>query len=184
MKKLFILTVIGLFLIPMVSNSFAGIRLGPRLGYYKSQDADEGNYLVGAGARLRFMSLGAEASIDYKGEKYQDGTLTVRSWPVMASLLYYPLPVLDVYGIAGFGWYNTTLDYDQDKFPGMKIEDETTQKVGWHFGVGLELPLGTSTKLAADVRYVFLDYDFAEMPGAKDQKANFYAITLGLFFGL
>jgi opacity protein-like surface antigen len=182
MKKLFIIAVVGLFLIPMVTESYAGIRVGPRLGFYKAQDADEGKMAIGLGARMRFASLGAEASIDYHAEKYMNGLLTVRKWPVMASLLIYPLPV--VYGIAGFGWYNTTADFDQSKAVAAKLKDETKQEVGWHFGAGLELPLGPSSKLAADVRYVFLNYDFAEVPGQGDQKANFYAITVGLFFGL
>jgi opacity protein-like surface antigen len=182
MRKLFILLVVGLVLIPLSVQTFAGIGLGPRLGYYKSQDADEGNLFGGLAGRMRFGLLGVEGSIDYRAEKYANGLVTVRSWPVMASALLYPLPI--AYGIAGFGWYNVTMDYDQSKLGFSKIEDETTQKVGWHFGGGVELPVGPNAKLTADIRYVFLDYEFEELPGEGEQKANFYAITVGLLFGL
>jgi opacity protein-like surface antigen len=182
MKKLFVVLVVGLLLIPLAVQSFAGIGFGPRLGYYKSQDADKGNMFGGLSARMKFGLLGAEASIDYRAEKYMNGLLTVRSWPVMASVLLYPVPI--AYGIAGFGWYNVTMDYNQDKLVYGKIEDKTTQEVGWHFGGGVELPVGSSAKLTADIRYVFLNYDFQDVPGQGKQKANFYAVTVGLLFGL
>ncbi|MCX5753042.1 MAG: outer membrane beta-barrel protein, partial [Candidatus Krumholzibacteria bacterium] len=113
-------------------------------------------------------------------EKYADDLLTVRSWPVMVTGLIYPLPM--IYGAMGFGWYNTTFDYDQNRLPLLK--DETAQKVGWHFGGGVELPVGTKVKLTADIRYVFLNYDFKEIPGHGDMSSNFYVLTAGLLFGL
>lgn len=106
--------------------------------------------------------------------------LTVRSWPIMVTGLIYPLPIL--YGAIGGGWYNTTFDYDQTALD--IIEDETTQEFGWHFGAGLELPLGPKTKLSGDIRYVFLDYTFESIPGAEDLDSDFYVISIGLFFGL
>jgi opacity protein-like surface antigen len=135
----------------------------------------------GAALRLKMIPfLGFEGSINYRQEKYANGDLTVRGWPVMASGLIYPLPI--IYGIVGFGWYNVTLDYDQNKIPFMK--DETIQKVGWHFGGGVELPLGPSIKLTGDVRYVFLDYKFKKFPGSGDMKNNLTVFTAGLLFKL
>jgi hypothetical protein len=75
-----------------------------------------------------------------------------------------------------------TNDYDQKKFPLLK--DETTQKVGWHFGGGVELPIGSSFKLTGDIRYVFLNYNFEKIPGSKELKSNFYVIMAGLLFNL
>lgn len=98
----------------------------------------------------------------------------------MVTGLIYPLPI--VYGAMGAGWYNVTYDYDQSRLP--LFTDETTQKFGWHFGGGVELPVGSSIKITGDVRYVYLNYDFKEIPGSSGLKSNFVVITVGLLFGL
>jgi opacity protein-like surface antigen len=153
------------------------IAVGPQLGYQRAVDADEGRLMVGAALRLRVIPLlGAEGSINYRRERYSDGGITVRSWPIMVSGLVYPLPVL--YGVAGFGWYNTSFDFESPQ-----LDDETTREVGWHFGGGLELPLG-NVRLTGDIRYVFLDYDFSGAPGTGGTDADFYVITAGLLFRL
>jgi opacity protein-like surface antigen len=166
-------------MLPNVSAQ--SINLGPQLGYYKARDADNGSFTGGVALRLKMMSiLGIEASISNREERYANGALTVRSWPVMVTGLIYPLPI--VYGAMGFGWYNVTFHYDQSKLP--LFTDETTQKVGWHFGGGLELPITTYILLTGDFRYVFLNYDFKVIPGSGDLKSNFTVITVGLLFDL
>lgn len=159
-----------------------GIKLGPQLGYQKAIDADQGKLMGGAALRAKLLpALGIEASINYRSETYADGLLKVQSWPVMVTGLYYPLPIL--YAAVGTGWYNTTFNYDQSKLPGIK--DNTEQKVGWHFGAGVELPAGSGTTLTADIRYVFLDYHFKDLPGhGRLNNSNFYIINVGLLFGL
>ena len=159
----------------------SSINLGPQLGFYKARDADNGSFIGGVTCRLKFAPvLGAEASINYRQETYGNDAVTVRSWPVMLTGLIYPLPV--VYGAIGAGWYNTTFDYNQEKVP--LLTDETTQKFGWHFGGGVELPAGSSIKLIGDIRYVFLDYGFKEIPGSGDPESDFFVITAGVLFGL
>jgi len=173
--------IMGLTALMVTQVNAQSIGIGPQVGYYKALDADEGNFTGGVALRLKLIPfLGVEASINYRQEKYADDLLTVRSWPVMVTGLIYPLPM--IYGAMGFGWYNTTFDYDQDRLPLLK--DDTAQKVGWHFGGGVELPVGTKVKLTADIRYVFLDYDFKDIPGSADLNSNFYVITAGLLFGL
>jgi opacity protein-like surface antigen len=175
------LLLMGLITLMVAQVNAQSISLGPQVGYYKALDADQGNFMGGVALRLKLIPvLGVEASINYRQEKYGDGALTVRSWPMMVTGLIYPLPF--VYGAMGAGWYNTTFDYDQDKFPSLK--DETTQKVGWHFGAGVELPVGPKIKLTGDIRYVFLNYDFKEIPGSANLNSNFYVITVGFLFGL
>ena len=61
---------------------------------------------------------------------------------------------------------------------------ETKQQFGWHFGGGVELPLGSVGKLVGDIRYVFLNYNFKSFPGSNDVNSNFYVITAGILFGL
>ena len=172
--------IMGLTALMVTQVNAQSIGIGPQVGYYKALDADEGNFTGGVALRLKLIPfLGVEASINYRQEKYADDLLTVRSWPVMVTGLIYPLPI--VYGAVGAGWYNTTFHYDQNRFPLLK--DETSRKVGWHFGGGVELPLG-SVKLTGDVRYVFLNYNFKGIPGGSKLKSNFYVITVGFLFGL
>lgn len=170
--------VLGLAMLPISEAAAQGIGIGPQIGYQKAADADNGNLLVGGALRVRLAPfIGAEGSIGYRSEEFADGELDVRSWPVMVTGLIYPLPV--VYGAVGFGWYNTTFDFESEL-----LEDRTEQEVGWHFGGGAELPLGSKAALAGDIRYVFLDYDFEEVPGFGETDANFYQITVGLLIGL
>ena len=159
------------------------INLGPQIGYQKARDADEGKFFGGAAMRLKLTpNLGVEASINYRAEEYYDGALTVKSWPVMITGLYYPIPI--VYGAIGAGWYNTTFDFDQSKFPFQLVADETQQKFGWHFGGGVELPIGSNSKFTADLRYVFIDYDFSSIPGIGEKNSDFYLFSVGFLFGL
>lgn len=176
-----ILLMLGLSVLLVAPANAQSLSVGPQLGYYKTQDADKGSLMGGVAWRLKLMpALGVEASINYRQEKYADGALTVKTWPIMLTGLIYPLPI--VYAAAGTGWYNTTLDYDQSKLP--SFEDETTQKVGWHFGGGVELPAGPKFKLTGDIRYVFLNYNFKKIPGSNDLKSNFYVLTAGLLYAL
>ncbi len=172
-KKTTILTAAILCLIA-VSVSAQGLSIGPQIGYQKSQDAD-GNYMVGASARLKITSsLGVEGAINYRKEEIND--VSVKSWPILVSALLYPLPVLPVYGVVGGGWYNTTFDFENSN-----IDSETEQEFGWHFGAGVEIPLGTN-KLYGDIRYIFLDYEFDDLP--TDIDSNFYTIMVGYQIGL
>ncbi len=171
----------GLIALLAAQMNATGISLGPQAGFYKAQDADEGAYMGGVACRLNFVSLfGAEASINYRQEKYADGAVTVRSWPVMVTGLIYPIPI--VYGAIGAGWYNVTFDYDHRKLP--LFSDETIQEFGWHFGGGVDIPVGSIVKLTGDLRYVFLDYDFKNIPGRGDPQSDFFIITVGLLFNL
>ncbi|MEJ2634907.1 MAG: hypothetical protein P8184_06405, partial [Calditrichia bacterium] len=122
----------GVFVLLFLFSSLnaQSLRIGPQIGYQKAQDADKGQVMFGLAARLKVLPmLGAEASINYRQEKYGDGELTIRSWPVMVSGLYYPLPI--IYGIVGFGWYNTTFDFSS-QLNDAGFADETKQEVGWH----------------------------------------------------
>jgi len=159
-----------------------GIAFGPQLGFQKARDADEGKLMIGGAIRAKLSpALGIEGSINYRHENYGEDFLTVRSWPVMLTGMFYPFPV--IYAAMGAGWYNTTFDYAKT-LNDDGIDDETTQEVGWHFGGGVEIPFGELTKVKADIRYVFLDYDFNEIPGRGGTKSDFYMITIGLLIGM
>ncbi|MBC7187484.1 MAG: outer membrane beta-barrel protein [Calditrichaeota bacterium] len=181
MKRIAVLALTAVMILPVAAMAGGRFSLGPRVGYYKAQDADEGKLFAGAAARLHLTSaLGVEGSVDFRKEEYMRGRMTVTSWPVMVTGLVYPLPIL--YGLIGAGWYNSKVEYTP--LAGLLAgEPENEQQFGWHFGLGLEIPLG-SLCLAGDVRYVFLDYDFSAVPGSEEVKADFYAATLGLLIRL
>ncbi len=157
------------------------ISLGPQIGYFQSKDADNGKLMLGAALRAKVADvLGIEGSIDYRQEEYSSGAATVTSWPVMVTALIYPVPV--IYGAIGAGWYNSSVDY---KYPlGINVSGETKQEFGWHFGGGLELPVGSSAELVGDVRYVFLNYNFQNFPGSNGTTNNFYVIDVSVLFNL
>ena len=168
------------------NQSRGRIGFGPQVGVYKAQDADNARVMGGAALRLKLSdALGLEGSINYREEEYGNGFVTAKSWPLMVTGLLYPIPI--VYGAIGAGWYNTSVEYNFP--PGYLgsptlITSDTKQEFGWHFGGGLELPLGDVASLVGDIRYVFLDYNFQKLPGSDGVKNNFYVISATLFFGL
>ncbi|HEY6190707.1 MAG TPA: outer membrane beta-barrel protein [Bacteroidota bacterium] len=178
-----IFLILGLATLIVVSANAQSVSLGPQIGYQRSRDADDGKMMVGAALRMRLSpGLGLEGSLGYRDQSYSNGAVTVREWPVMVTGLVYVFPV--VYGAMGAGWYNTSFDYDEGRFPPRAVVDETKQSVGWHFGGGLELPTGAGSKLTADLRYVFLDYNFTAVPGSSGVNSNFYIFSVGYLFDL
>lgn len=158
-----------------------GIGIGPQVGYYKAQDADQGEFMYGGAVRIKLMSgFAVEASINYKQEEYEDGAVTVKNWPVMATGMLYPLPFL--YGAFGGGWYHTTFEFDQSVLEENMPAKETKREFGWHAGGGLELPFGEKAKITADVRYVFLDYEFNEIIKFRNLDSSFFIVTGGILF--
>ncbi len=161
------------------TSTRTGALFGPQVGFSKSPD-EEATVIFGAALRLKLLPiLGIEGSINYHQEDFAADALTVRSWPVQVTGLIYPLPFL--YGAMGAGWYMTTFDFDPDV---PVLDDDTTNEFGWHFGGGLELPLGSVAVLSADLRYVFIDYDFEEIPGSDEIDSDFYMATAGFLFRL
>ncbi len=182
-----ILTLMLIILAAAPLAAEGGIGLGPQIGIYnRTEDSDGVNVIGGVALRVKFSEvLGVEGSISYRKEEYADDFVSATGWPVMVTGLIYPIPI--VYGAIGVGWYNTTFEYTPP--PGFlggptMFTTETKQQFGWHFGGGLELPLGSIVSLVGDVRYVFLDYDFENVPGSSELKNDFYVLTAGLLFGL
>lgn len=152
--------------------------IGPHFGYYETADADAGNVMLGAALRLRLANaLSFEGSIDYRQEKYKDNSITAKSWPVMLTGLFYPTQ--NIYGAAGIGWYNTQIDFNNEF---ADYDSKTSQKFGWHFGAGVDIPLSERVKISSDFRYTFLNYDFGEVPGTDEISSDYFIVTAGLFF--
>lgn len=186
MGRLSVLTLVLMCfgIVPVAAQGSIGF--GPQVGMYNARGADGISLMGGAALRMKFSEvLGIEGSINYREEEYGSGYLNVKSWPVMVTGLIYPIPVL--YGAIGAGWYNTSIDYNlpPGSLGGLStIASESSQQFGWHFGGGVELPLGSVAKLVGDIRYVFLNYDFKNFPGSNGVDSNFYVISASLLFGL
>ncbi|MEX2478301.1 MAG: outer membrane beta-barrel protein [Gracilimonas sp.] len=133
--------------------------IGPKVGFYKAPDAEDGTMFIGLQSRSKGKYFGAEFSFEYRGEQSYtttDGQLTVRQIPVTGSLLLFaPLAEnFSPYGLAGLGAYYTIYDYDGGFVnPG----DDAEVNVGYHLGFGADIAVSESAAFNIDYRYLFLD---------------------------
>lgn len=156
------------------------VAIGGQLGFQKAAGADHGNIMFGGLVRVRLTdALGLEGSINYRREEYRNGDIQVSNWPVQISGLFYPID--DIYGIIGVGWYNTKIDYSGSL---SDVPDKTSQKFGWHFGAGLDIPLSESAYLFGDFRYVFLNYNFTDVPGGGEINSDYFQLNAGIMFAI
>jgi len=161
-----------------------GFGLGPRAGFYKLKDADEGNWLGGVQARLRFLPfLAAEASIDYRQDDFNDGTVRIKSYPVMVSglLYFWRNSALEPYLLAGLGWHHVNVEY-RGALSG--TPDDHSDEVGAQLGGGIDILLSRRVTLDADLRYIFmkLDDQIRQHAALDLNSANSAAVTAGLTF--
>lgn len=161
--------------------------IGPRLGYYTSEDADDGNFYGGLQLRARTgPSFGIEAAVDYRtAQTYsiEDYSVSVRSVPVtLSAMLFIPMEGFAPYGLAGIGAYYTIYDYSNEA-EALGIEDTNNFNVGYHLGFGIEIPFNRDVALNFDYRYLFLNPDENE-ENLNDASFNGNVFTAGLTFYL
>lgn len=197
MKKLLLLPLFAFLFTPFVSHAQTStddatisntLGIGPRLGYYKADDAEEGSFYGGAQIRARLgRVVGIEGAIDYRtAQEYDLGeySVDVRQIPVTASALLF-LPVSEnfqPYGVAGLGAYYDMLDFNEEaeNLPG--IEDDHSVDFGYHLGFGLELPFNRNTALNVDYRYIFLDPGSDSFGDVEEADFSGNVLTVGLMF--
>ena len=154
------------------------VSIGPQIGWHKAADADDGKFLFGGAIKLKLTNaFGFEGSLNYRQEEYRNGAIQVTQWPVLLSGLFYIVP--EIYGLAGVGWYNTKIEFNH--LP-VDLPDRTSQEFGWHFGAGVDIPLGEKAFLTSDFRYTFINYDFKDVPGSSEINSDFFIIKAGLMF--
>jgi opacity protein-like surface antigen len=158
--------------------------IGPRAGYVKPFDADEGTWFGGAQVRIYIGEhFALEGSIEFHRNEYSDGALAVTTFPVQVTGLLYPFKEAELkpYALGGIGWYYTTTDIDPPLVPAS--ESQTDVLFGFHLGAGAELPLDEGMSLNADLRYIILsDPDFGGP--ANDDEFDSWQFTVGLNFKL
>ncbi|HSQ59208.1 MAG TPA: outer membrane beta-barrel protein [Acidobacteriota bacterium] len=159
------------------STGTAGaVQLIPSLGFTKSTESNAGDGKFNAGLALRaplLPFLSAEGGISYRDESLSNGDVTVRMWPVTASLWLTPVPM--VYAGGGLGWYRTSYDYNND----LPFENTTTNDVGIHLGGGVAVPLAPTLGLDLNGRYIFMqENNNVQLPTEFDP--GFWSLSLGL----
>ncbi|HEY6573041.1 MAG TPA: outer membrane beta-barrel protein [Candidatus Eisenbacteria bacterium] len=151
-------------------------QLIPSVGYTQSTDSnsESGKFYGGVALRAPLLPfLSAEGGIAYRDESFANGDLTVRMWPVTASLWLTPIPM--VYAGGGIGWYRTSYDYRSS----LLIEDSTTSDIGLHLGGGLAIPVAPSLGLDLNGRYIFMqDNNKVQLP--TEFNPDFWSLSAGL----
>lgn len=169
-------TLLLALLVSASADTSQAVQIIPSIGYTKGMDSNAGDGKLSGGLALRaaiLPFLSAEGGIAYRQESFFDDDLTVRMWPVTASLWLTPVPLL--YAGGGLGWYRTTYDYRST----LPIEDATTNQLGVHLGGGLALPLTPALGLDLNGRYIFMQKDDdLEFPTEFDP--DFWSASLGL----
>jgi opacity protein-like surface antigen len=117
---------------------------------------DSNTRLAGGFLRLnasRHMTL--EVAMDYRSTKNASETARVRSTPIQASAIFYPLRVaVAPYVLAGVGWYRNRVDALDNGDPVLTAE---STEFGYHTGVGGQVMLGRHAAFFLDYRYVWVD---------------------------
>lgn len=184
MKKIATIPIVLLlFAFPAITqaqNSDGGLMLGPRLGYYQAQEADNGSFLFGLQLRSHLNEyFGVELAATYRtNSEFTIGGNSLKTGlvPITASaLVYLPIsPYVKPYGVAGLGAYYKF--YDTEGWATDEFKDEFT--FGYHLGAGVEIPLNEGMAIDVDYRYIFLDQE------GSDPDLSGHAITAGLMFYL
>ena len=164
-KIIITMTVLSLaVLLAAPAMAQTGFGIGPRIGYAKASDAEDGAFFVGADANFRFLDglLGVRGEVGWHRDTFTvlNHDFDVDTVPLLASLTVYPFRnfVLSPYAIAGAGWYFVTVS---SNFAGQNW-DETDNAFGWHIGGGVELSLGEHFVINADFRYVAFEVEIGD----------------------
>jgi hypothetical protein len=148
--------------------------IGIRGAWVDTPEREDDTQMVGGFFRLG-NRIALEAAVDYRNTKLGGGA-EVRTWPATLSLVAFPIPY--IYGLAGIGWYNTTLELPAS-FGGM---EDTWREFGYHLGAGIQAPIVTSLSFVGDLRYSYVGYDFDEFADAVSDfdGGDYLALNLGL----
>ena len=163
MRAPFVCAVASLLLLATSGNAAAqgqSFGIGGRIAWVRTDvdlEDEESRRFYGGQIRARMSQRTAfELSLDIRTETNESETLRVRSTPIQASLLVFPVrSVFSPFLLGGGGWYaqryETLLGEET-------IFSETVRDFGWHAGFGAELQLGKHAGIHADYRYTFLKW--------------------------
>lgn len=174
-------TILPLLFVAMLATTAQGfaqrddientLGLGPQLGWYSSNDAEGGALFFGLLGRARLgNNIGVEASVAYRtAEVFNTGSVDQNE--ITADVAYVPItfsllimaPIgstITPYATGGIGFYYTIESYDLPNVSSENVrkllKDEENFEMGYHFGLGLEIPFNRHIAAYAEFRYVFL----------------------------
>ncbi len=159
-----------------------GGNIGFQAGWAKASDADKGNGLVGGHLEIMALPiLGIQGQVDYRlvntyaiDTPAGSGDLKIRSVPVTVSARIYlpPMGSMNLFGVAGGGWYYLIYDYSESLHEvGLKDSHETT--FGWHVGAGLDIAVAPKVSIYGEGRAVFVSPDKALNQQIRDEIKDF-----------
>jgi len=164
---------------------FAGIgdrvlSFGPRAVMFTPTDSDSGQWSGGVQGRLHMSpGLALEGSIDYQHNSFANGLVTLKSYPILASVLVYLMPGANwsPFLLGGAGWYYAQVD-------GPAGFSDTSYRFGTHAGAGLEVMLNEDVSIDGTYRYIWLDSLATKTAGALDKTYQFSGsmVTLAVNF--
>jgi len=181
-RSTWILGLVTLVAAPMTAAAAGPVQwsVGPHFGWVKPTNEGNNTALVGAATRLGLAQrLGAELSVDWRTDDLESGE--IRTIPVQLSGLLYVLPAVHL--TAGVGWYHVDASFDAVRDRLVHFDDSTWD-TGLHVGGGIEIPIGSRTKLTGEARYVFLGYRLEDADEVLEVDADFLDITGGLQFAI
>ncbi len=158
------------------ATSFAqdggSIGIGPRLTFTRgSADSPDGSQRFTGGAlRMGGGRAAIELAMDYRSDVTGDLTERIKSYPIQASLLLYPVRArVAPYVLAGVGWYTQQVTQFSAPTGTIVVSEETTRRRGYHAGFGAEVRLHRRLGLYGDYRYTKLrfndDDETSDVPG-------------------
>lgn len=163
--------------VALAPNAGRSAEIVPQIGLTRSVNGNmDANTFGGLAVRGSLAPmLDTEIGISYRSESRFDDRLTVRQWPLTASL--YLRPVQALYAGAGVGWYHTTYDYSGVTL----LHDETKEQFGVHVGGGLVVPVTSAVGLDLSGRYVMMEKQESRLVPEKFDP-DFWTTSLGLAF--
>ena len=136
------------------------IGIGPRITFVRgSSDADGSQRFTGGMLRMGSGRAAVEIAMDYRSEVTGEFTDRIKSYPLQASLLLFPVRTrLAPYVLAGVGWYTQRVTRFEAPTGSVVVTDETTRKRGYHAGFGAELRVHRRVALHGDYRYTMVRF--------------------------
>lgn len=165
--------------LPPVAGDARSAEIIPAVGLTRATDREDAEFYGSLAFRGELAPiLRHEIGIAYRSESWFDDRLSVRMWPVTASL--WLSPVAGLYAGGGVGFYHVTYDYDQEALA-IDVKDDTDQEFGVHVGGGFNVPLSPKTSVDLNGRYVMMQEQESRLV-PEEFDPDFWNVSLGLAF--
>ena len=147
---------------PGLAQDGGSIGIGPRLTFARgSADSPDGSQrFTGGMLRMGGGRAAIEIAMDYRSDVTGDLTERIKSYPIQASLLLFPVRArVAPYVLGGVGWYSQNVTRFSAPTGTIVVTDETTRKMGYHAGFGAEVRVHRRIGLHGDYRYTRLRFN-------------------------